>query len=107
MLGDIHALRVIRQSQFISITKGRIIGAVDLSGADLSGNDLSGNVTPPPQFAYTYIIYGIFVEGEAPNWYWCDENAMVESPPVLAESYDGTTALRDGLAVVVSGTFYQ
>ena len=105
MLGDIHALRVIRQSQYIAITKGRIIGSIDLSGADLSGNDLSGN--PQPIFSYTYIIYGIFVEGEAPNWYWCDENAQVESPPVLAEAYDGTTALRDGLAVVVSGTFYQ
>jgi hypothetical protein len=64
--------------------------------------------TPPPEpFAYTYIIYGIFVEGENPLWYWCDENAMVESPPVLADGYDGTTALRDGLAVVVSGVFYQ
>lgn len=57
-------------------------------------------------FAYTYIIYGAFVEGEFPNWYWCDENRNVETPPVLADGYDGTTALRDGLAVVVSGTFY-
>ena len=61
----------------------------------------------PVPFAYTYIIYGVFVEGENPLWYWCDENAVVESPPVLADAYDGTTALRDGLAVVVSGTFYQ
>lgn len=30
----------------------------------------------------------------------------VESPPMLAAEYDGTTALRDGVAVVVSGTFY-
>jgi hypothetical protein len=67
---------------------------------------LSG--TPPPEpFVYTYIIYGVFNEDPTPNWYWCDENAQVESPAVLAEGYDGTTALRDGLAVVVSGTFYQ
>lgn len=67
--------------------------------------------TPPPKtpplepFAYTYIIYGIFGDGP-PNWYWCDENAQTETPAVLAEAYDGTTALRDGLAVLVSGVFY-
>jgi hypothetical protein len=60
--------------------------------------------TPPP-FAYTYIIYGVF-DGGFPNWFWCDENQQVESPAVLADGYDGTTALRDGLAVVVSGVFY-
>jgi hypothetical protein len=46
------------------------------------------------------------LEGEAPNWFWCDENQGLETPPVLAAGYDGTTALRDGLAVVVSGVFY-
>jgi hypothetical protein len=93
----------------------------NLSGATGSGVN-SGSVytnqnipieepkTPPPKtpepFAYTYIIYGAFGEDPTPNWYWCDENAQVESPPVLAGGYDGTTALRDGLAVVVSGVFY-
>lgn len=62
--------------------------------------------TPPPEvFAYTYIIYGELEPGII-DWYWCDENAVTESPPVLAPGYDGTTALRDGLAVVVSGVFY-
>lgn len=103
MLGTSHALRV-QKGITTPLTIGRIVPSTLV---DLSGGDLSGNVTPPPQFAYTYIIYGVFVEGEFPNWYWCDENAQVESPPVLAEGYDGTTALRDGLAVVVSGTFYQ
>lgn len=59
----------------------------------------------PEPFAYTYIIYGVFGDGP-PNWYWCDENAQTETPAVLADAYDGTTALRDGLAVVVSGVFY-
>ena len=112
MLGDIHALKVLRSGNAPTTRlRGKIKGAVDLSGGeiiDISGNDLSGNKTPPPEkFSYTYIIYGVFVEGEFPNWYWCDEFQQVESPPVLAEAYDGTTALRDGLAVVPSGVFYQ
>jgi hypothetical protein len=110
MLGDIHALKIIRPFPTQSIL-GKIGGVSDISGGDVSGNqpidlsggDLSGGVV----FAYTYIIYGVFEEGESPNWYWCDEFQNTENPPVLAEGYDGTTALRDGLAVVVSGTFYQ
>jgi len=101
MLGELHALKVYRGIP-IAVTKreGKTGNVVDLSGGDLSGN-------PVEPFAYTFIIYGVFVEGEFPNWYWCDENAQTETPPVLAEGYDGTTALRDGLAVVVSGVFYQ
>jgi hypothetical protein len=65
--------------------------------------------SPPPEFifSYTYIIYGVFGEDPTPNWYWCDEFGQTETPAVLAEAYDGTTALRDGLATLVSGTFYQ
>ena len=102
MLGDLHAIRQLKHTGYVARTIGRIIPSplVDLSGGDLSGN-------PPVVFAYTYIIYGIFEEGGNPNWYWCDEFGQTEIPPVLAEAYDGTTALRDGLAVVVSGTFYQ
>lgn len=99
MLGEIHALKV-KIGFPTPQTKGLVTSVVDLSGGDLSGN-------PVPVLSYTFIIYGVFVEGEFPNWYWCDENAQTETPPVLAEAYDGTTALRDGLAVVVSGTFYQ
>lgn len=103
MLGLIHSMKA---TQVYFYRPPKIEGAygLDVSGGDLSGGDLSGN---PPIFPYTYIIYGVFEEGENPNWYWCDENQQTESPPVLASGYDGTTALRDGLAVVVSGTFYQ
>lgn len=91
MLGVIHALR----PQWYSLKgKPRVVVAVQ-------------EPDPPEPFAYTYIIYGVFVEGENPLWYWCDENQQTENPPVLADAYDGTTALRDGLAVVVSGVFYQ
>lgn len=111
MLGEIHALKVLRSNNVPTpaSTKGKIIGGLDLSGNEIVDPEKPVDPeTPPPEpFAYTYIIYGVFVEGEFPNFYWCDENAQVESPPVLAEGYDGTTALRDGLAVVVSGVFYQ
>lgn len=104
MLGLNYAIRA-TQVYTPSKLKGTIIASPDVSGNKFGDDDkdLSGN----PVFAYTYIIYGVFVEGENPLWYWCDEFQQVESPPVLAEGYNGTTALRDGLAVVVSGTFYQ
>lgn len=66
---------------------------------------VGGEPAPPIAFPYTYIIYTQFPP-DAPNFYWCDEFGNVESPPVLAQDYDGTTALRDGLAVVVSGVLY-
>jgi hypothetical protein len=75
------------------------------TGSDTFGEKPIEPPGTPPPFAYTFIIYGVF-DGGFPNWFWCDENAQVESPAVLADGYDGTTALRDGLAVVVSGTFY-
>lgn len=80
----------------------------NLSGPTPDGFTQTIASAPAPEAAppaYTFIIYGIFGDGP-PNWYWCDENAVTETPAVLAEGYDGTTALRDGLAVVVSGTFY-
>lgn len=98
MLGTSHALRVMRGISTTTTTKGRIIAS-----EDLSGNKPIDPEKPLP--IYTYIIYTQFPP-DAPNFYWCDEFGNVESPPVLAEAYDGTTALRDGLAVVVSGVFY-
>lgn len=55
----------------------------------------------------TSIIYGAYIEGEAPNFYWCDNLANVEIPYVLAEGYDGTTAYRNGTPVVVTNVFYS
>jgi hypothetical protein len=104
MLGLSHAIRATQAYFYIPRPRALARPGIDASGGDLSGGDLSGN---PPIFPYTYIIYGVFEEGENPNWYWCDEFGQTETPPVLASGYDGTTALRDGLAVVVSGTFYQ
>ena len=102
MLGDIHALKVLRSGNAPTVKlRGKIQG-----GVDLSGNDLSGGTPPPEVFPYTYIIYGVFGDEINPDWYWCDANQQVETPPVLA-LWNGDTAIRDGLAFAPDGIFYQ
>ena len=104
MLGDIHALKVLRSGNAPTTRlRGKIKGGVDLSGGEII--DLSGD-KPPEVFPYTYIIYGIFGDEPNPDWYWCDANQQVESPPVLA-LWNGDTAIRDGLAFAPDGIFYQ
>lgn len=109
MLGLSHAIRATQAYLYFYRPRPSALArpGIDASGGDVSGGDLSGGDLSGNPFPYTYIIYGVFEEGENPNWYWCDEFGQTETPPVLASGYDGTTALRDGLAVVVSGTFYQ
>lgn len=54
---------------------------------------------------YGYAIYGQFDEG-SPNWFWCDENQTVESPPVLIINYTGSTGDRDSQTYNILGSFY-
>jgi hypothetical protein len=54
---------------------------------------------------YGYAIYGQFDEG-FPNWFWCDENQNVESPPVLITNYTGSTGDRDSQTYTILGSFY-
>lgn len=103
MLGDVHAIRQLRQPGYVAITRIK-------KGKQETLKEPEPPKTPPPEvFEFTYIIYGTFQIGDEviTDWFWCNEFAETETPPVRAEAYDGTTALRDGLAVVVSGTFYQ
>lgn len=62
---------------------------------------------PKPPSLNTSIIYGAYIEGEYPNFYWCDDFGNVEIPYVLAAGYDGTTAYRDGTPVTVTNVFYS
>lgn len=55
----------------------------------------------------TSIIYGAYIEGEYPNFYWCDDSGIVEIPYMLAADYDGTTAYRNGEPVTVTNVFYS
>lgn len=55
----------------------------------------------------TSIIYGAYIEGEFPNFYWCDDSGIVEIPYMLAANYDGTTAYRNGEPVTVTNVFYS
>ena len=66
---------------------------------------------PAPAFSSpsqnTSIIYGAYIEGEYPNFYWCDDFGTVEIPYMLAAGYDGTTAYRNEIPVTVTNVFYS
>ena len=84
-----------------------IVGLVSPSRRVQPVSDASGDVSDNsgvPVFAFTWVRYIQFAP-DPPNWYWCDENGNVEDPPVVAQDYDGLTALRDGLAALVSGEY--
>lgn len=53
---------------------------------------------------YGYAIYGQYIEGQSPNWFWCDSNGNVESSPVIIINYTGTTGDRCDQTFNIIGT---
>jgi microcystin-dependent protein len=75
-----------------------------LINIETAGPVLSESVEPV-ETVYVYALYTQVGE-DPPNWYWCDAEMNMESPPVLIIDYTGTTGKRGSHTYSIIGSFY-